>query len=216
MDERTLKNYISTTKVYKIIGISIGLMIAAFGIALTYKTGIGTNPVATACDGLTKVLPIDFGQANILLNATFLFIALFVKRNKINIGTLIVVFTIGLYINLFIGLLNSYDYLDSYQIPMNILGTAIASLGISIVVKIDFGIGPLELITEVIIDKTKISYKSAKTLLDITLLLIGITLGGVYGLGTVINVVLTGMFMQMYLELFNRQGTWFNRIKEEK
>lgn len=216
MDERTLKNSRTATTIYKIIGISLGLMIAAFGIALTYKSGIGTNPVATACDGLTKILPIDFGQANMLLNGTFLLLVVFVKRKEINIGTLIVVFTIGLYINVFINVLNSYNHLDSFQIPMNILGTAISSFGISIVVKIDFGIGPLELMTEIIIDKAKISYKSAKTLFDMTLLLIGITLGGVYGLGTIINVGLTGMFMQTYLELFNRQGAWFNRIKEEK
>jgi len=181
--------------------IILGIVIAAFGIALTYKTGIGTNPMATASDGITKVLPLNYGYANLLLNFIFLVIAFFVKRDKINIGTLLMVLSMGVFINLFTGLLVADVPFTQYQLIYNVLGTIITSLGIAIIVLVDFGIGPYDLMTEVIIDKLKCSYRMAKIIADSSLLVVGIMMGGVFGLGTVGNVILVGIFIQLFIEL---------------
>ena len=181
--------------------IILGIVIAAFGIAMTYKTGIGTNPMATASDGITKVLPLNYGYANLLLNFIFLVVAFFVKREKINLGTLLMVLTMGIFINLFTGLLVADVPFRQYQLMFNVLGTIITSLGIAIVVLVDFGIGPYDLMTEVIIDKLKCSYRMAKIIADSSLLVVGIMMGGVFGLGTVGNVILVGIFIQLFIEL---------------
>jgi uncharacterized protein len=192
-------NLISVLK--KSLLIILGIVIAAFGIAMTYKTGIGTNPMATASDGITKVLPLNYGYANLLLNFIFLVVAFFVKREKINLGTLLMVLTMGIFINLFAGFLVADVPFKQYQLMFNVLGTIITSLGIAIVVLVDFGIGPYDLMTEVIIDKLKCSYRMAKIIADSSLLVVGIMMGGVFGLGTVGNVILVGIFIQLFIEL---------------
>ncbi len=194
----------------KAMMIIVGIAIAAFGIALTYKTGIGTNPMATASDGMTKVLPLNYGYANLLLNFIFLVIAFFVKRDKINLGTLLMVVTMGLFINLFSGLILTDVYFTQYQLAYNILGTIITSFGISIVVLVDFGIGPYDLMTEVIIDKIKCSYRLAKIIVDSSLLVVGIMMGGVFGLGTIVNVILVGIFIQLFIELARKSNLVLN------
>lgn len=190
--------------------IILGIVIAAFGIAITYKTGIGTNPMATASDGITKVLPLNYGYANLLLNFIFLVIAFFVKRDKINIGTLLMVLSMGVFINLFTGLLVADVPFTQYQLIYNVLGTIITSLGIAIVVLVDFGIGPYDLMTEVIIDKLKCSYRMAKIIADSSLLVVGIMMGGVFGLGTVGNVILVGIFIQLFIELAKKSKLVLN------
>lgn len=190
--------------------IILGIVIAAFGIAITYKTGIGTNPMATASDGITKVLPLNYGYANLLLNFIFLVIAFFVKRDKINIGTLLMVLTMGIFINLFTGLLIADIPFTQYQLIYNVLGTIITSLGIAIIVLVDFGIGPYDLMTEVIIDKLKCSYRMAKIIADSSLLVVGIMMGGVFGLGTVGNVILVGIFIQLFIELAKKSKLVLN------
>jgi uncharacterized protein len=190
--------------------IILGIVIAAFGIAITYKTGIGTNPMATASDGITKVLPLNYGYANLLLNFIFLVIAFFVKRDKINIGTLLMVSTMGIFINLFTGLLIADVPFTQYQLIYNVLGTIITSLGIAIVVLVDFGIGPYDLMTEVIIDKLKCSYRMAKIIADSSLLVVGIMMGGVFGLGTIGNVILVGIFIQLFIELAKKSNLVLN------
>jgi hypothetical protein len=190
--------------------ISMGIAIAAFGIALTYKTGIGTNPMATASDGLTKVLPLNYGYANLLLNLFFLIVAFFIKRSKINVGTVLMVLTMGIFINFFADLLVAQVVFTQWQLAFNILGTIITSLGISIVVLVDFGIGPYDLMTEVIIDKLKCSYRMAKIIADSSLLTIGIMMGGVYGLGTIGNVILVGVFIQLFIDLAKRSNLVLN------
>lgn len=190
--------------------IILGIVIAAFGIAITYKTGIGTNPMATASDGLTKVLPLNYGYANLLLNFIFLVVAFFVKREKINLGTLLMVLTMGIFINLFTGLLVADVPFTQYQLMFNVLGTIITSLGIAIIVLVDFGIGPYDLMTEVIIDKLKCSYRMAKIIADSSLLVVGIMMGGVFGLGTVGNVILVGIFIQLFIELAKKSKLVLN------
>lgn len=186
--------------------ISIGIAIAAFGIALTYKSGIGTNPMATASDGLTKVFPLNYGNANLLLNGFFLVVAFFLKREKINIGTLLMVLTMGICINFFAGLLAAETIFTQWQLVYNIIGTIITSLGISVVVLVDFGIGPYDLMTEVIIDKLKCSYRMAKIIADCSLLVVGIMMGGVFGLGTIGNVILVGVFIQLFMDVAKKSN----------
>ncbi len=194
------------TTLRKSLLISIGIAIAAFGIALTYKSGIGTNPMATASDGLTKVFPLNYGNANLLLNGFFLVVAFFLKREKINIGTLLMVLTMGICINFFAGLLAAETIFTQWQLVYNIIGTIITSLGISVVVLVDFGIGPYDLMTEVIIDKLKCSYRMAKIIADCSLLVVGIMMGGVFGLGTIGNVILVGVFIQLFMDVAKKSN----------
>lgn len=189
----------------KTVLITIGLAIAAFGIAITYKTGIGTSPMATAIDGLTEIIPVNHGQGSIIMNVIFLIVAIVVKRKKINVGTILVVFTMGIYINLFGDLIEAGNLYTNYQFVFNFIGTVITAFGIAMIVKTDFGLGPLEIMTEVIKDKLSWSYRISKISFDVMLLITGIMMGGVYGIGTISNVLLVGVFIQVFLELFNKK-----------
>jgi len=200
------KNHIYNNPIFKVLMITMGLLIIGLGMAISYKTGMGTTPMATAIDGLTKIIPINYGQGSIILNSLFLIIAIFIKRDKIHIGTILVVFTLGLYINLFVDLIDADTLFVNYQLIFNLIGTVTTALGIAVIVKQNFGLGPLEIMTEVIKDKFGWSYRRSKITFDVILLITGIMMGGVYGLGTISNVVFVGVFIQMFLELFNKKS----------
>lgn len=185
--------------------IFIGITIASLGIAITYKSGIGNSPMATITDGVSQLLDVTYGTANVLINIVFLFISYFYVKEKINIGTIVVMFSIGSGINLFVYLLSFVDLPSSYAIPANLLGSVITSIGISSVVLIDYGLGPLELMTEIVVKKIKSSYRIAKMLFDASLLVLGIALGGVYGLGTILNILIVGFVMQTVIKAFRKE-----------
>jgi len=71
---------------------------------------------------------------------------------------------------------------------------------------VDFGIGPYDLMTEVIIDKLKCSYRMAKIIADCSLLVVGIMMGGVFGLGTIGNVILVGVFIQLFMDVAKKSN----------
>jgi len=188
----------------KVVLLSLGIGVAALGIALTYKSGIGTNPMATVTDGVSRLLSVNYGTANLLINTMFLIVALFLQRDKVFVGTFVLVFTMGIYINFFVNLLSTIALSNMWSIPINLVGTVITAFGISVVVIVDYGLGPLDLMTEVINRKFQCSYRTAKTVFDSSLLLVGIGMGGVYGLGTLFNVLLVGMLMQSFFELYRK------------
>jgi uncharacterized membrane protein YczE len=196
------ENILTTLK--KIVLIIIGMAFAALGISMTYKSGIGTSPMATIIDGVRLQLNVSYGTANFLINLVFLFISFFYVRQKIHIGTLILVFTMGLYINFFVDLLSGFELSTNWSIPLNLLGTLITTIGISTIVVIDFGLGPLELMTEIIKKKIHSSYRVARLTFDGTLLFLGISLGGNYGIGTIFNLALVGILMQTIFKIFRR------------
>jgi uncharacterized membrane protein YczE len=150
-------------------------------------------------------LNVSYGLANLLINIIFLLIAVRFVREKLFIGSFIVAFSMGIYINLYVSLLANVTFPDSWAIPINLIGTVIAVIGIGTVVVIDYGLGPLELMTELIHKRLNRSYRLARIIFDGSLLSLGILMGGVYGLGTILNVLLVGSMMQLFFQFFGRK-----------
>ncbi len=192
--------------ILRIILLSIGLAITALGITLMYKSTLGTNPMATVCDGLSRILGISYGSANTIINVLFLVVVLILSRKNIGIGTVITVFTLGLYMNFWkwvLPELNNDISLIS-KIIISLIGTVVSSMGLSFYIQFELGMGPLECLVEFIHEKTKLEYKVAKTLFDALLLILGILMGGAFGIGTALNVLLTGKLMGNFIEFHQK------------
>ncbi|KAF0222990.1 MAG: hypothetical protein FD179_1826 [Erysipelotrichaceae bacterium] len=140
-----------------------------------------------------------------VLNGFFFAIALLGQKNKIGIGTPMIVFGLGLFINIFVKLLSPVELSASLNLVINVLGIILNAGGIAIMVIVNFGIGPLELITEMITEKTKWSYRKSKLAFDAMMLILGISLGGDYGIGTIMNVLMFGFIMQFVFEVHKKQ-----------
>ncbi len=191
---------------FKIILLSIGLLVMCLGTTLLYRSYLGSNPMATAADGLSKITGTSYGVANLILNVFFLILALGINRENLGIGTLITVVSIGMYIDMWDAIIPDLAANSSYifKIAISLLGTLFASMGLSFYIQLELGMGPLECLVEYIYKKTNWQYKTAKTFFDISLLIIGILMGGVYGLGTVLNVFLTGKIMQFFIGFYKK------------
>lgn len=102
--------------------ISIGLMISSFGTALFYAAELGSSPMATFCDGIHNILGISYGDANMLANVILL-VGLFIFEKKyINLGTILCVFTIGPWVNLFTPMLINLA-VSQWSITLRVLST---------------------------------------------------------------------------------------------
>lgn len=184
--------------ILKVCLICIGLCINGFGLALLYSVELGTSPMATFSDGLHNILGISQGNANIVANAVFLVVLLFIGRRYISVGTILCTFTIGLYVDLaqwIIGPLNLISLPLPGKVAVAFLGMAIMGAGLGMYVAVDFGLGPLEALVGVINDRTNLSYRTSKTVFDAALGVLGVVFGGKIGIGTVISIGCTGFVM---------------------
>ena len=199
----TKDNIISV--VVDIIIISFGLMISSFGTAIFYAAELGSSPMATFCDGLHNIFHISYGTANTLANIVLLVVLFFLARSYINIGTVLCVFTIGLWVNLFTPMLSNLLIVQWGMLPRvlcTVAGTVLMGVGLGLYVAVDRGFGALEGLVKLLCIKKSISYTKAKVIQDIILVVAGILLSATWGVGTLIAMLLTGPVLQFSIQHF--------------
>ena len=188
--------------------IEIGLMVSSFGIALFYATDLGSPAMATLCDGLHRVFSIPYGNANMIANIVLLLILLLLDRKYINIGTILCVFTIGPWMNLFTPMLGVLG-LKLQTMPVRLLlsacGTLFMSFGLGLYMAVDRGYGALEGIVQYMRTHTRLNIGFAKIAQDALLVLAGVLMGATWGAGTLIAIVATGPILQWACRFFEKK-----------
>ncbi len=210
-----LKNTHDSNRIYKyifkVILISVGLAFIGLGVALMHKSSLGTSAIDTLCNGISRQLGVSLGTSSFIVYIILFIPCIIFARDTIRTGTLLATFTQGFYINFFYNLIPD---IAGYEITwlkylFSLIGVLLCSFGISFYVSVKEGLGPLEGVTEVFISKLKWSYKRSKTATDLILLFFGLILGGVYGPGTLINVLCIGRLIQFFLK---RMNIYFRRV----
>lgn len=191
-----------------ILVIEVGLMISSFGTALFYAGDLGAGAMATFCDGLHRVLGISYGNANTGANAVLLVILFLLDRKYINVGTILCVFTIGPWVNLFTPMLQGLN-IAGMGMPVRLLsaamGTMLMGVGLGLYMAVDRGLGALEGFVRYLREKTGITVKAAKVIQDAVLVLGGILLGASWGAGTLLGIVCTGPVLQASCRFFEKK-----------
>ncbi|MBU3126357.1 YczE/YyaS/YitT family protein [Clostridium tagluense] len=180
----------------------VGMSIIQIGVALFLKTNIGSDPFTLFTQGLAFLLKKTPGNANMIILFVLFCIILLVERTRIKIGTIICVVGVGPIIDLGVKAVSFFP-IESLNIGIKILlvvfGCVLIAIGFSILSASNLGVAPNDIISFIIKDKTNIEYRWIRMALDVSFLIIGFALGGIFGIGTIISALLTGPFIQFCL-----------------
>lgn len=193
------KNYLARIGALLIGNLLLGASIGFFRIV-----DLGTDPFSSMIIGLNNVTGISFGTVQlIVLSLMFLAMLLF-KRENIGLGTLPSIFMNG-YISDFVyfSLQNTAFDTTNFILKIIILVFAliICTLGIAIYIETYLGMASYDTLAIIIEDRTKISFKTARVLTDVTCLAIGVIFGASIGINTVIMAVFTGILIGFFRKL---------------
>ncbi|MBU3179914.1 YczE/YyaS/YitT family protein [Clostridium psychrophilum] len=180
----------------------VGMIIMQIGVALFLKTNIGSDPFTLFTQGLAFILDKTPGNANMIISVILFCLILLIEKSRINIGTIICVVGVGPIIDLGVKVISFFP-ITSLNIVLKMLlvvfGCALISIGFSILSASKVGMAPNDIVSFIIKDKTNFQYRWIRMTLDISFLIIGFLLGGVFGIGTLISALLTGPFIQFCL-----------------
>ena len=113
---------------FKLMG---GFFLAALGIVFMIKANLGLSPWDVLHQGITKVMPITMGQANIVVGIIVVISSVFLGV-KIGIGTILNTIFIGIFIDL-ITMMNIISLVDNLFIGVEVsLYNTFSSLGLSL------------------------------------------------------------------------------------
>ena len=182
--------------------IQIGFAIFGLSIAAMIRSNLGTSPWAVLEVAISKLTGITPGRMSIIVGFVVLLGAL-ALREKIGWGTLGNILFIGLWEDLFLGMIPSVE--NNLLLQGMILLTAILLMGIAtaIYIGVDAGAGPRDSLMLAFHRTTNISIRLGRAIIEIMVVAVGWFLGGPLGAGTVVFALLIGPAVQWSFKLFN-------------
>lgn len=178
----------------------IGMIILGIGVFFTIKVNLGSDPASTLQLGMAKQLGISYGLSTVIFNIVFLIIIFCFDKKYINISSILAIFIIGYTVegmNLIFGWLDLESFNLIYKLIICLIGTFVISIGVTVYIFSDLGVGATDGISELISDKTKFHYRTVRFVSDLILVILGYLLGSVVGIGTVLITFSVGPFIQL-------------------
>lgn len=178
-----------------------GLFLFALGIMLTIRANIGYAPWEVFHVGIADTLGLSLGVVSIAVGIIILLVTKLLGE-KVGFGAILNMLLIGIFLNIIIFM----DFIPKmgnffYGIIMLVLGLIIISIGSYFYIGSGFGAGPRDNLMIVLAKKTKISAGICRSIIEMTVLIIGWFLGGMVGLGTVISVFGIGFCIQITFKI---------------
>ncbi|PGT81925.1 hypothetical protein COD11_16105 [Bacillus sp. AFS040349] len=171
----------------------IGLLIMSFGIVLTIKADLGVSAWDVLHIGLYKQLGLSIGSWTIIIGGLVLLSASLLTRKLPQVGAFINMFTIGIFIDLFI-FLPVLKTPESFlgKMIMLVMGIVILCYGMGLYISAKCGAGPRDSLMMALVEKTGKSITFVRAWIEVIVLVIGWLLGGPVFIGTVIATISLG------------------------
>ncbi len=198
----SLKGYLK-----RLVMLSVGLLVAAYGICMKVNSQMGISPWDVFAQGLAFKLSAVTGGTYTLGTLTkwigwvVLVIAVLLKE-KIGFGTIYDILIVGNFINF---------YTNHNLVPMPetflwkflllIGGFVIWSYGVYLYLAAELGAGPRDSLMAAL-SKRGLPVNIAKNAIEAVVFVIGWIFGGTVGIGTVIAVFIMGYLLKFWFALF--------------
>lgn len=183
----------------KIVVIIVGSVIAAYGITLALYAGFGGATLAVLWQGISKTTHISIGMASFLVALGMILFVLIYDRSQIHIGTIIYQVVYSGCVDLFA---NCHRYSSHMWINFVIMlvGVVLFAVGTGLYASASLGRGSYEAVTFALAEKNKWQVKIVRMILDAIVVVIGVILGGRFGICTIVTVLISGPIIQFVNE----------------
>jgi uncharacterized membrane protein YczE len=174
----------------------VGLAVFGLGIALLIDARLGAAPWDVFHTGVSELTGLPVGQVTIITGVVLLMLWIPLGETM-GLGTILNAVEIGIVVDLVLPLLPQPELLVA-RTPMMFGGVVLIAIGSGLYIGAGLGPGPRDgLMTG--FAKRGISIRFARTAIEVTVLIIGIALGGAIGIGTAVFALGIGPLVQFFL-----------------
>ena len=166
----------------KLVIIVIGSIIAAYGITLALYAGFGGATLAVLWQGIAKTFHLSIGIASFIVALGMILFALIYDKSQIHVGTVLYQIVYSTCVDLFASchVYSTYRWLNFFVMLLGVLLFAV-------------GTG---LYAFALAEKNNWQGKIVRMALDILVVIIGVLLGGKFGICTIITVIISDPIIQ--------------------
>jgi uncharacterized membrane protein YczE len=177
-----------------------GLVLYGVSLAMMVRAELGLAPWDVLHSGIAGLVPLTLGQVIVVLS--FVVLLFWIPlREKPGIGTVSNALVVGFSADATLAVLTTPDALWM-QTTLLVLGVVGNGLATALYIGSQFGRGPRDGLMTGIARRTGWSLRLVRTGLEVTVVVLGLLLGGVLGLGTVLYALAIGPLTQAMLPWF--------------
>lgn len=188
----------------RLVQLYLGLIVFAFGEVLILEAALGVIPWDVLHQGLVNHFGLTIGQWSIIVGAVVLLLWI-PLREKPGLGTVSNVLVIGLFVDLFLGIVPTPDALW-LRILFLVTGVVINGFATAAYIGALLGPGPRDGLMTGLVRRTGGSVRLVRTAIEVVVVIVGFLLGGNLGLGTVAFALLIGPVVHVALPLLTVPG----------
>jgi uncharacterized membrane protein YczE len=178
----------------------VGLVLYGVSLALMVRGALGLAPWDVLHSGFVRHVPMTLGQAVVLFS--FVVLVLWIPlREMPGLGTISNAIVVGLSADATLAVLERPDALAG-RIGLMVGGVALCGLASALYIGAQLGRGPRDGLMTGLSRRTGLSLRLVRTGLEVTVVVIGLLLGGVLGIGTVAYALAIGPLTQLMLPWF--------------
>lgn len=178
----------------------LGLVAYGVSLALMFRGDLGLAPWDVLHSGLIQHVPITIGQAVVLMS--FVVLLFWIPlREKPGLGTISNALVVGFSADATLALLDAPDALV-LRVALMVGGVVLCGAASAMYIGAQLGRGPRDGLMTGLARRTGRSIRLVRTGLEVTVVVIGVLLGGTIGLGTVLYALAIGPLTQLWLPAF--------------
>lgn len=177
----------------------VGLVLYGVSLAMMVRADLGLAPWDVLHSGLAGLVPLTMGQVIVVLS--FVVLLLWIPLREVpGLGTISNAVVIGLALDATLALLDAPAPLWA-RTALLVGGVLLNGLATALYIGSQFGRGPRDGLMTGLHRRTGRSLRLVRTGLEVSVVLLGLLLGGVAGLGTVLYALAIGPLTQALLPL---------------
>ncbi len=175
----------------------VGLVAYGVSLAMMVRGDLGLAPWDVLHSGLIRYVPITLGQAVVLMS--FVVLLLWIPlREKPGLGTISNALVVGFSADATLALLDRPDSM-ALRIALMVGGIVLCGLASAMYIGAQLGRGPRDGLMTGLARRSGRSLRVVRTGIEVTVVVIGLLLGGTLGLGTVLYALAIGPLTQLWL-----------------
>jgi uncharacterized membrane protein YczE len=189
----------------RLLQLYVGLAVYGFSMALMIESTLGLDPWDVFHQGLAERTGLSIGTVVILVGALVLLLWI-PLRQRPGIGTVSNVVVIGLVVDAAQAVLPTPSALAA-RIGFMVAGIVLNGVATGLYLGARLGAGPRDGLMTGFVARPGRSIRLVRTVIEVTVLAIGVLLGGTIGIGTVAYALAIGPLAHLFIPIFHLSPT---------
>ena len=176
----------------------IGLFLMGFGVTLTIKADLGAGAWDALNVGLSNKIGLTVGSWVIIIGIVLMFLNAFIVNGKPKLLALVTILLIGFSVDFWLmAVMGNFQYeLIIHKVLSLIGGIVFIAIGVAMYLQTKFPANPIDQLMISLHERFQLNFMVAKTIGEVSALILAFFLQGPIGIGTIIITFLIGPIIQ--------------------